>query len=168
MKIASFALPLCLLAAPAFGAGEKQAAIAHLKGVDGATHGTVTLTQLDGVVLLHADLINVPEGGHGFHIHETGKCKPDFGAAGDHFNPEGVGHGFAGKGPHAGDMANVFADGNGRVIADVLNPRISLKLDTKNSLFDEDGSAIVLHAKADTYGEDAGAGDRIACGVITK
>jgi len=38
------------------------------------------------------------------------------------------------------------------------------------SVFDDDGSAMVLHASADDYETDpAGdAGDRIACGVIQK
>lgn len=140
----------------------------EMKGADGAEHGTVTLTQFDGVVLLHADLKDVPEGGHGFHIHETGKCAPDFKAAGDHYNPDGKGHGFAGEGPHAGDMANIYAMADSRVMADVLNPRISLMPDAENTLFDDDGSAIILHAKPDSYGTEAGAGDRIACGVIEK
>ncbi len=53
-------------------------------------------------------------------------------------------------------------------MADVLNPRISLMPDAENTLFDDDGSAIILHAKPDSYGTEAGAGDRIACGVIEK
>ncbi|MGZ6132747.1 MAG: superoxide dismutase family protein [Myxococcaceae bacterium] len=38
------------------------------------------------------------------------------------------------------------------------------------SLFDADGTAIVLHAKADDYrSQPAGdSGDRIACGVVTR
>ena len=31
-----------------------------------------------------------------------------------------------------------------------------------------DGSAIIVHEKPDTYGEDAGAGGRVACGVIAR
>ena len=40
----------------------------------------------------------------------------------------------------------------------------------KASLFDADGSALVIHAKPDDYQSDpAGdAGGRIACGVITR
>ena len=33
-------------------------------------------------------------------------------------------------------------------------------------LMDDDGTAVIVHENADTYGEEAGAGDRIACGVI--
>ena len=31
-----------------------------------------------------------------------------------------------------------------------------------------DGSAFIVHAKPDTYGSEAGAGDRVACGVIER
>ena len=166
MKISCLVLPLLMVAAPALA--DSPSAIAHLKGLDGENMGKVTFTQLDGVVLVRADLQNIPEGGHGFHIHETGKCAPDFGAAGDHFNPTGKEHGFAGGGPHAGDMPNIIAGEKGRVLAEFMNPRISLVKGAESTLFDEDGSAIIVHAKPDSYGKDAGAGDRIACGVIAR
>ncbi len=35
-------------------------------------------------------------------------------------------------------------------------------------VFDSDGSSIIIHAKLDTCGAEAGAGDRVACGVITR
>ena len=47
--------------------GDKPAPVTvKMTGADGADHGTVTLTQLESVVLLHADLKGVPEGAHGF------------------------------------------------------------------------------------------------------
>ncbi len=138
----------------------------EMMDTDGESVGTVTLTQMHDTVLLHVDLEGVPEGGHGFHIHENGTCEPDFGAAGGHYNPDGTGHGFTEDGPHAGDMANVYAMADGQVRADVLNPRVSLLADAANTLFDDDGSALILHAKPDSYGSEAGAGGRIACGVI--
>ena len=36
---------------------------------------------------IQARLTGVPEGWHGFHIHETGACDPDFAAAGGHYDP---------------------------------------------------------------------------------
>ena len=44
-----------------------------------------------------------------------------------------------------------------------------IDIDQARSLLDGDGSALVIHAKADDYMTDpAGdAGDRIACGVVT-
>ena len=48
------------------------------------------------------------------------------------------------------------------------NTDITLDKDKPNSVFDADGSAVVIHAKGDDYKSDpAGdAGGRIACGVI--
>jgi len=50
----------------------------------------------------------------------------------------------------------------------VLNTLVSV--DGERALLDEDGSALVVHAGPDDYASDpAGhAGDRIACGVVTK
>ena len=42
--------------------------------------------------------------------------------------------------------------------------------DGPNSLFANGGTAMMIHAKADDYKTDpaGNAGDRIACGVVTK
>ena len=144
------------------------AAQAEMKGVDGKKLGTVTLIETPNGVLLLADLKGIPAGGHGFHIHEKGACTPDFKAAGGHYNPSGKGHGIKhGKGSHAGDMPNIYAAADGTVKAEVVNPKVTLG-SGGNSLFDGNGSAVVIHAKPDTHGANPGAGGRIACGVITK
>ena len=71
-------------------------------------------------------------------------------------------------GPHAGDMPNLEVPADGKLKVEVLNTLVKLKGET--SIFDDDGAALVIHAKADDYKTDpAGdAGDRIACGVIAK
>jgi Cu-Zn family superoxide dismutase len=71
-------------------------------------------------------------------------------------------------GPHAGDMPNLEVPADGKLKVEVLNT--ILKLKGENAIFDDDGAALVIHAKADDYKTDpAGdAGDRIACGVIEK
>ncbi|MDA0231685.1 MAG: superoxide dismutase family protein, partial [Proteobacteria bacterium] len=95
-----------------------------------------------------------------------GACAPDFKAAGGHFNPAGKGHGINhSDGSHAGDMPNLHAAADGSVKAEMLNVNVTIAPGA-NSIFDGDGAAIVLHAKADTYGANAGAGARLACGVI--
>ena len=50
---------------------------------------------------------------------------------------------------------------------DALTPRISLTAGAR-SLFDADGSAIVIHARPDDQVTDSSGntGERIACGVI--
>jgi Cu-Zn family superoxide dismutase len=144
------------------------AAQADMLGSDGKPVGKVTLSQTPHGVLLKAELSGLPTGGHGFHIHENGNCAPDFTAAGGHYNPAGKGHGLTQEnGMHAGDMPNIHVAADGTVTAEVLNWQVSLDAGA-NSVFDADGSAIIVHAKPDTHLADAGAGGRIACGVIAK
>ncbi len=144
-------------------------ATAMLTGPDGTAMGTVTLTQGPFGVLIAADLMGLTPGGHGFHIHEFGACSPSFAAAGGHFNPGGTGHGFLDEGGvHAGDTPNVYAAADGTVRADIFTAAVTLETDAAHSLFDADGSAIIVHEKPDTYGADPGAGARVACGVIQR
>ncbi len=141
-------------------------ATARMIGADGTDAGTVTLSQTANGVLVRADLRALTPGDHGFHIHETGSCDASFKAAGGHYNPHGKEHGFNNaRGPHAGDMPNLHIGSDGTVKADVVTASVSLE-NGPATLFDTDGSAIMIHVKADTYGKDAGAGGRVACGVI--
>ena len=149
--------------------GVGTTATAKMQGPDGADLGTVTLTQGPQGVLVMADLTGLAPGAHGFHIHEVGTCSPDFSAAGDHFTLEGVEHGYMNpNGQHLGDMPNIHAAADGTARADVFNGAVTLADGSDNSVFDADGSAIIVHEKGDTYGADAGAGGRVACGVIEK
>ena len=144
-------------------------ATAQMQGPGGEPMGSVTLEQGPLGVLLMADLTGLVPGAHGFHIHEVGTCSPDFSAAGDHFTLEGVGHGFLHEdGQHLGDMPNIFAAADGSARADVFNTAVTLADGKDTSVFDADGSAIIVHEKGDTYGSDAGAGGRVVCGVIEK
>lgn len=138
---------------------------------EGEDIGTVTLTQAESGVMIHIKADNLPPGEHGFHIHETASCTPQdsFADAGGHFNPGETEHGFMHEGgAHAGDMTNIFVDSDGHVEAEMLNDRVSLVQGEDGYLMDEDGSAVMVHAKADDYmSQTSGdAGDRIACGVI--
>jgi Cu-Zn family superoxide dismutase len=66
-------------------------------------------------------------------------------------------------------MPNQFAGSDGTLRTHVVNPIVTLS-DGPASLFDADGSALVVHAGPDDYrSQPAGnAGDRIACAVIEK
>lgn len=148
-------------------AGAPLTATAHLVGPDGRSVGTVTLIEGPNGVLVQADVTGLSPGGHGFHIHAVGACEPDFSAAGDHFNPEGIDHGFMHEGGwHAGDLPNIYAAADGTARADFFTAAVTLTPGAENSIFDADGSAIIVHAEPDSYGESPGAGDRAACGVI--
>ncbi len=150
---------------------------ADLKSPDGDSIGTVTFLQAASGVLIRADVEGLPPGGHAFIIHETGSCTPDFAAAGDHFNPEDAEHGFIhsawkrgeSQGGHGGDLPNIYAASDGSARADFFKVGISLDSGVNNSVFDDNGSAIIVHEKPDSYGEEeSDTGSRLACGVIER
>ncbi len=142
-------------------------ATAEMRGPDGEPMGAVTIIQAPRGLLIQARLTAVPEGWHGFHIHETGSCEPDFSAAGGHYNPTGIGHGILHEaGHHPGDTVNIYAHADGTANADQYTVEATLGAGAA-TLFDADGSAIIVHEGPDSYGAEPGAGGRVACGVIT-
>jgi Cu-Zn family superoxide dismutase len=145
-------------------------ATATLKTAEGRTVGEAMLRETPNGVLVHLKLKGVPAGTRAFHMHTTGRCDaPSFESAGEHFNPEGAGHGFAAaKGPHAGDLPNLHIPASGELEVELLAARVTLG-DGKTGLLDADGSALVLHAGPDDYSSDpaGNAGDRLACAVVT-
>mgnify|MGYP003583987930 FL=1 len=150
---------------------QSPTAKASLKDATGKDVGTVQLVQTPHGVLLRMSLKGVAPGEHAFHVHAVGKCEPPFTSAGGHFNPASKKHGMeATEGAHAGDMPNLFIPANGELKIDVANSMISLVKGQPNSVFDTDGSAIIIHAGPDDYKTDptGNAGDRIVCGVITE
>jgi Cu-Zn family superoxide dismutase len=164
-------LVAALAAAPAFAQNEMATGTAALKGADGADMGAVTLTQTPAGVLIMAELTGLPAGVHGFHFHETGACEPPFESAGGHYNPTGADHGFLVEGgPHAGDMPNIHVPESGSLTIEVLNANVTLEEGAPETLFDDDGTALMIHAHADDYkSQPSGeAGDRLACGVVEK
>lgn len=164
------------IALPVMAQGMPPTATAELIDTEGNQVGIVTLTSVDdGVQLavliegLDNAAMNDVRGQHGFHIHETGDCSAaDFSSAGGHFNPTDTGHGLLDPdGPHAGDLPNLWIEADGSADYTVTTDLISLTPGDR-SVFDSDGSAIIIHAGPDDYLTDpAGdSGGRIACGVI--
>lgn len=139
---------------------------AELRDAAGRSVGEVTLREAPHGVVVHAKLDGIPPGEHALHIHERGRCEGDFSSAGGHFAPGGRSHGFLNpKGPHAGDLPNLFVPSDGKLEVEFLSTALKLG---DGKLLDADGAAVVVHAGADDYVSDpAGdAGGRIACGVI--
>ena len=152
-------------------------ATAALVSPDGEAVGTVSFTQGGVGVLVAAEVRSLAPGGHAFFIHETGSCTPDFAAAGDHFNPGNAEHGLIhsswrrgqSHGGHAGDLPNIYAAADGSARADFFTDGITLDADAVHTVFDADGSAIVVHEKPDAYGkEESDTGSRVACGIIRR
>ena len=150
---------------------------AALESPDGDSMGTVTFRQAASGVLIMADVKGLAPGGHAFIIHEVGACTPDFGAAGDHFNPGDTEHGLIhpawrrgeATGGHGGDLPNIYAASDGSARADFFTVGIALDGNQQHSIFDADGSAIIVHEHPDSYGEEeSDTGRRVACGVIRR
>ena len=149
------------------GAGER--ATADLKDKDGKTVGMASFYETGNGVRVRLEVKGLSAGLHAVHIHAVGKCDaPAFTSAGGHFNPAQRKHGYKSPdGAHAGDLPNMLVakDGTGRFEA--LTDAVTLRSGS-NSIFDADGSALVVHAGVDDNITDptGNAGDRAACGVI--
>jgi Cu-Zn family superoxide dismutase len=156
--------------APAKPAAGKPVTV-KLSNAKGQSVGTATLAADPGGVKITLAVKGLTAGDHAIHIHETAKCDgPDFKSAGGHLNPEHKKHGKDNPdGAHAGDMPNFTVDAKGASTATVMAPGVTLD-DGPHSVFTGGGTALVIHAKADDMKTDpaGAAGDRIACGVITK
>lgn len=144
--------------------------LVDLKDPEGDSKGTAELEEVEEGVKVKVNAEGLPEGKHGFHFHEEGVCEaPDFESAGGHFNPEAADHGLeAEKGPHAGDLPNLEVGEDGTVEDEFVTDKVSLDADEKNSLLNESGTALVIHADADDgkTQPSGDSGERIACGVI--
>lgn len=117
------------------------------------------------------------DGAHAVHVHETAACEPCT-AAGGHHDP-----GLHGKSTpdapdfnhpyHMGDLVNIEVE-NGVGMLQTASNRFTLS-PGRLSIFDDDGSAFIIHTEKDTYcdHEDelesgCAGGARDACGIIKR
>ncbi|MDQ8184097.1 superoxide dismutase family protein [Pelagicoccus sp. SDUM812002] len=144
----------------------QRVAIAQLSPTEGnKVSGTVTFIEDRDGVRVVADLIGLPSGMHGFHIHENGDCSaPDASSAGGHFNPTNAKHaGPDSRVRHVGDLGNIEATSAGQAQRDTVDS--VLTFEGPNSII---GKGVIVHAgKDDLTSQPSGAaGARLACGVI--
>lgn len=131
--------------------------------------GTIAVIPEQGGIALQLNVNGLPDGKHGFHLHEKGDCGPglDNGqpaagmAAGPHYDPEGhkTHAGPTGAG-HKGDLPAIDVTG-GMAQQKVIAPRLTLQ--------DVRGRAFVIHQGGDNYTDtppNGGGGSRIACAVV--
>ena len=156
------ALPIAAVAAP--GVSTRHAT-ATLRDAAGDVVGFAAFSEMGShgvqVVVVARGLT---PGLHGLHVHALGSCTaPTFASAGGHFNPLGTTHGS-----HAGDLPDLHVNqaGIGTMVGAITAFTL---LPGPLSLFDGDGSALVVHASPDDHVTDpsGNSGARIGCGVIT-
>lgn len=130
----------------------------------GAQIGTITLEDQSCGVLIKPDLHQLPNGVHGFHIHEIPNCSDKGMAAGGHYDPAKAKEheGPYDKESHLGDLPILVVDKNGNATLPSLAPRITVK--------SIKGRAIIVHVGGDNYSDKpeklGGGGARLACGII--
>src|SRR2546428_10064755 len=140
-------------------------ATAQIKGcTDPNITGRAFLTErpsAEGVKLVDVTVVvmGLPPGKHAVHIHEVGACTPCSAAKG-HFDPGPFGNtGAPPPAPppntveanhpyHSGDLVNLVVDETGVGVMHTTTSRITLSSGVL-SVFDGDGSAIVVHEKPD-------------------
>jgi Cu-Zn family superoxide dismutase len=178
-----------LLLVPVIATADGAAkAVADIKGcTNAAITGTATLQEQvtpEGVkeVTVKLTVKGLPDGKHAVHIHEVGQCEP-CGTAGGHHDPGPAGqsrpdtnsdttpatdinHPF-----HMGDLINLEVKNGVGKLQHTTN-RVTLS-PGRLSVFDADGSAIIVHAQPDTYCDEesdlkkgCAGGAREACGIL--
>lgn len=177
-----------VLLGTAVAAADGLKASAEMKGcTDAAVTGTATLveqTTSEGVkeVTVEMQVKGLKDGKHAVHIHEVGSCEP-CAAAGGHHDPgpfgesrpdsatdevpaKDINHPF-----HMGDLINLEVKDGVGTLKHTTN-RVTLS-PGRLSVFDDNGSSIIVHTAADTYCDEetdlkkgCAGGARDACGVI--
>ncbi len=118
--------------------------------------GKITIEKDKNGLIFHVDVKDVPQGEHGFHIHEFGNLNPKLkkdkmiagGSAGSHFDPYNAGfHGHPNGHGHLGDLPKLTSDKNGVIKQTVRQDRIK-DLDMIK------GRSLIIHRYGDNYSDN--------------
>jgi Cu-Zn family superoxide dismutase len=155
----------------AVAAGGTSQATASIVDAGGAPIGWARFTE-DAAGRLHVvvQVEGLTPGRHGIHLHSVASCVgPTFASAGAHHNPLGDLHGLDDPaGAHAGDLPNLTVNAEGRGHLAAVSDRATLSMGPV-SLFDSDGSALIIHAAEDDQQATSATGNSgasVACGVV--
>lgn len=138
--------------------------IVHMSGTNNTSpiNGSVIFTDTPYGLLITPDLTNLPQGIHGFHLHQHPDCNMHGMDAGGHFDPNNTN---SHQGPyangHLGDLPVLYVSPEGLANTPVIAPRLKTS-DIRNL-------ALMIHHGGDNYSNNpplGGGGDRIACGVV--
>lgn len=162
----------CLFLSTPVSADATLVGHAELRNDHGVVVGNIGLTESPDGVVFKVSISGIPAGEHALSVRNLPVCRGlGFSGAGGHFNPDERSHGFnSPDGPHAGDLPNIVANGNGEVETEFVNPLLTLRDQQKNSLFRGRGTSIVVSQREDDYQSESlsAAGPGILCGVITR
>lgn len=138
---------------------------------EGASAGTVTISESRYGLVFTPSLSGLPPGLHGFHVHENhscasgekdGKLVAGLGAGG-HYDPaSSKHHGLPWGDGHLGDLPALAVDAAGNASNPVLAPRLKLA--------DLQGRSLMVHVGGDNHADHpamlGGGGARLVCGPI--
>ncbi|MBA2305327.1 MAG: superoxide dismutase family protein [Acidobacteria bacterium] len=165
--------------AATFAQGQRASQVAATtdikgKGVTGTAEFAEHSQGTGSMVEITVQVSGLAPGKHGVHLHAIGKCEPDFTAAGGHFDPGPASNTDpdANHPYHMGDIPNLEVGADGRGAMKITTTRVTLSAGPL-SVFDADGTAIIIHGNEDqgiTGAPKSGVsgGPRVACGVLMK
>lgn len=166
-------LPFGILAPSSASAAAEVKAAMYLSTPTGpgAPVGFVTARDTDKGLELMPNLSGLPEGTHGFHVHQKADCGPGMKdgnpvagvAAGGHLDPANTDRHEGPKGTgHLGDLPVLVVNEMGEAKSPIYAPRLKTS--------EIRGLALMIHSGGDNYSDKpktlGGGGARIACGIL--
>jgi superoxide dismutase, Cu-Zn family len=174
MAAARAATPMAAQRATPIATTAAAALDVPLIDANGDAVGLATFTENADGVTVHILIKGLSPGEHGWHLHEFGVCDPNgaepFSSAGGHWNPTAQPHGAPDADEHhVGDFGNLVASADGLADLEITTADFTFEAGL-NSVFDEDGTSIVVHEGRDdlTTQPSGNSGPRYACGVVAE